>query len=431
MKKIQNGICAPKGFLAGGIRCGIKPTSQKKDLALIYSRKQCSAAAMFTANKVKAASVIVSSENLKDGKLRAVIVNSGNANACTGEEGIAAAKRMALVTSNVLEIETCDVAVASTGVIGVPLPVGLIENNAQALKASLRDDERGHADALEAIMTTDTRKKEIAVEIELGGKPVRIGAMTKGSGMIHPNMATMLAFITTDAAITSPTLDYCLRAAVKRSFNRLTVDGDTSTNDMVLVMANAEAGNTPITAVCEKLDTCVQAESGCLKQEVNEKQSDFCVFAAALEFVCAELAKMMARDGEGATKLVTVSVTGAFCEDTAQALAKSIASSSLVKAACFGADANWGRVICAMGYAGVDFSPDKVTVSFKSKAGSIIVCENGQAVSSRFDEEKAKRILSEEEIEINVSLKDGRGDAVVWGCDLTYDYVKINGDYRS
>jgi len=414
MKTISGGVCAPKGFLAGGIRCGIKPTSQKKDLALIYSRKVCSAAAVFTANKVKAASVRLSQENIADGRLRAVIANSGNANACTGDQGLEAAKRMACLAAEALSIDSSQVAVASTGVIGVQLPIEVIADNIGALKASLRDDEQGHADALEAIMTTDKRKKEIAVEIKIDGKTARIGAMTKGSGMIHPNMATMLAFITTDAAITSDALDFCLRRAVKRSFNRLTVDGDTSTNDMVIVMANGEAGN----AVISK------------EQGVGSRDwGDLEIFSEALEFVCVELTKMMARDGEGATKLVTVNVMGACCEETAEALAKSVASSSLVKAACFGADANWGRVLCAMGYAGVDFSPEKVCVNFSSRAGEISVCRNGQTV--QFSEEKAKIILSEEEIEINIALEDGVGAASAWGCDLTYDYVKINGDYRS
>ncbi|WP_461247476.1 bifunctional glutamate N-acetyltransferase/amino-acid acetyltransferase ArgJ [Treponema sp. R6D11] len=405
MKEITGGVCAPKGFLAGGIRCGIKPSSQKKDLALIYSKKPCEAAAMFTSNKVCAASVQVSRENIAGGKLRAIIANSGNANACTGQEGMTAAKRMVQLAADALGIPNSEVAVASTGVIGVPLPISVIEKNIGALKASLRKDEMGHAAALEAIMTTDTRKKEIAVEAEVGGKPVRIGAMTKGSGMIHPNMATMLAFITTDAAVENAALQSALRLAVKRSFNRLTVDGDTSTNDMVVVMANGEAGNAPVNA------------------------SDYGAFYEALEHVCVALAKKMARDGEGATKLVTVTVTNAESEDIAETLAKSVASSSLVKAACFGADANWGRVLCALGYAGADFAPEKTDVSFKSTAGEIQVCKNGGSVP--FSEEIAKKILSEEEIEILVDLHSGGEKASVWGCDLTYDYVKINGDYRS
>jgi len=404
---ITGGVCAPKGFSAGGIRCGIKPSSQKKDLALIYSKSPCSAAAMFTANKVKAASVIISKENTADGKLRAIIANSGNANACTGNEGMENAKRMAKLAAEALSINLNEVAVASTGVIGVKLPIDAIENGIGSLKASLRDDAQGNADALEAIMTTDTRKKEIAVEIEIDGKPVRIGAITKGSGMIHPNMATMLAFITTDAVITSSALDLCLHRAVRHSFNRLTVDGDTSTNDMVVVMANGEAGNTPLTG----------------------EKDDCRIFYEALEYACVTLSRMMARDGEGATKLVTVSVNGAQCRATAQALAKSIASSSLVKAACFGADANWGRVLCAMGYAGVDFEPEKTNISFKSSAGEIQVCKDG--MNFPFSEDQAKKILSQEEIEIEVTLFEGDGTAAVWGCDLTYDYVKINGDYRS
>ncbi|MDR1868605.1 MAG: bifunctional glutamate N-acetyltransferase/amino-acid acetyltransferase ArgJ [Treponema sp.] len=408
MKEIKGGVCAPKGFLAGGIRCGIKAGSQKKDLALIYSQKPCNAAGVFTSNKVKAASVRVSQESVADGKLRAIIANSGNANACTGQAGMDAARRMACAAASALSsIEPSDVAVASTGVIGVPLPVEAIEKNIGALKAALRNDEQGHADALEAIMTTDTRKKEFAVEIEIGGNTARIGAMTKGSGMIHPNMATMLAFITTDAAVERDALDSALRRAVKRSFNRLTVDGDTSTNDMVLVMANGEAGNTSLTV----------------------ESAGYEIFSGALEKVCVELTRKMARDGEGATKLVTVTVTGAGNEETAEALAKSVASSSLVKAACFGADANWGRVLCAMGYAGVDFDPEKTDVSFKSSSGEIEVCKDGGTV--QFSEEKAKEILSREEIEILIRLGEGDAKASVWGCDLTYDYVKINGDYRS
>jgi glutamate N-acetyltransferase/amino-acid N-acetyltransferase len=405
--EISGGVCAPKGFLAGGIRCGIKPASQKKDLALIYSKSVCTAAAMFTQNKVKAASVIVSQENISDGKLRAIIANSGNANACTGQDGLAAARRMTQLAADIFVIDPVDVAVASTGVIGVPLPVNVIEKNIYALKASLRGDEQGHADALEAIMTTDTRKKEIAVETEIDGKKVRIGAMTKGSGMIHPNMATMLAFITTDAAILPSILNSSLRGAVKRSFNRLTVDGDTSTNDMIVIMANGEAAN----------------------RIIADEGADYKIFCAALEKVCIDLTRKMARDGEGATKLVTVTVDGAANEEAAEILAKAVASSSLVKAACFGADANWGRVLCAMGYSGADFLPEKTDVSFISKAGTVQVCKNGEAVD--FSEEKAKLVLSEEEIEILVKLREGSGKASVWGCDLTYDYVKINGDYRS
>jgi glutamate N-acetyltransferase/amino-acid N-acetyltransferase len=362
---------------------------------------------MFTTNRVKAASVLVSQEHIAGGVLRAIIANSGNANACTGEAGIANARKMAELAADLFAINPRQVAVASTGVIGVPLPIAAIESGIEALGNSLMGDETGHAAALEAIMTTDTRKKEGAMEIEIDDRPVRIGAMTKGSGMIHPNMATMLCFITTDAAISPDALDMCLRSAVKRSFNRMTVDGDTSTNDTIIIMANGQAGNPPITA-----------------------QSLSCeVFAQALEELCVKLARAMARDGEGATKLVTVTVSGAKDEGTAETLAKAVASSSLVKAACFGADANWGRILCAMGYSGADFNPDEVDVSFSSSGEEVAVCGSGASLA--FSEEAAKRILSREEIEIRVKAGTGPGFARAWGCDLTYDYVKINGDYRS
>ncbi|GHV75695.1 arginine biosynthesis bifunctional protein ArgJ [Spirochaetia bacterium] len=359
MKEITGGVCAPKGFLAGGIRCGIKASAAKRDLGLIYSEAPCTAAAMFTTNKVKAACVLLSREHLAKtgGKLRAVIANSGNANACTGEAGLAAARRMADLTAAKLTIKSDEVAVASTGVIGVPFPVAAVESGMDALIASLEDNAAGHEAALEAIMTTDTRKKDGAVELSIGGKTVRIGGMTKGAGMIHPNMATMLCFITTDAAISRDCLDAALRQSVRRSFNRLTVDGDTSTNDTIIVMANGLAGNPPITAPGPEYDS----------------------FTAALQGLCVKLARAMARDGEGASRLVTVTVGGAADEAAAAALAKSVAASSLVKAACFGADANWGRVLCALGYAGVDFDPDTVDVSFAGAAGDILVCRGGGA----------------------------------------------------
>jgi glutamate N-acetyltransferase/amino-acid N-acetyltransferase len=407
LKEISGGVCAPKGFKAGGVWCGIKASSKKRDLALIYSEQECTAAAMFTTNRVQAAAVLVSREHIAGGQLHAIIANSGNANACTGEAGLAAARRMAELAATKLGLDPHDVAVASTGVIGVPLPVAAIENGMGALLNSLRDDETGHAAALEAIMTTDTRPKDFAAEIEIGGVPVRMGGMTKGAGMIHPNMATMLCFITTDAAIPRELLDAALRRAVNRSFNRLTVDGDTSTNDTVIIMANGASGAPPITAQGAEYET----------------------FVKALEACCVKLTRAMARDGEGATKLVTVTVNGAADEETAATLAKSVAASSLVKAACFGADANWGRVLCALGYSGTEFDPAQTGVRFKSAAGEITVCANGEAVP--FSEEQAKAILSAEEIEILVDVGDGNGSASVWGCDLTYDYVKINGDYRS
>jgi len=407
LKEIAGGVCGPKGFKAGGIWCGIKASSKKRDLALIYSEKTCNAAAMFTTNRVKAAPVLVSREHLAGGKLRAIIANSGNANACTGQDGMAAARRMAELVAGEFGVNPKEVAVASTGVIGVPLPIAAIESNIKALVNSLRPDEEGHSACLEAIMTTDTRKKEVSVEIDIGGKPVRIGGMVKGSGMIHPNMATMLCFLTTDAAVSPEALSHSLRLSTKRSFNRLSVDGDMSTNDMVIVMANGEAGNSPIA-------------SGSAEHEL---------FTSALEEVCVRLTRAMARDGEGATKLITVTVSGGADEETAEALARAVTSSSLLKAAIFGADANWGRVLCALGYAGPDFDPDKTTVCFKSGAGKIEVFKNGVPVP--FSEETAKKILCEEEIEILVSLGSGPGRASAWGCDLTYDYVKINGDYRS
>ena len=403
MREIDGGVCAPGGFRAGGIWCGIKAGSRKRDLGLIYSEKFCAAAGMFTANRVKAASVLVSQEHLARGKVRAVIANSGNANACTGAAGLAAARRMAELAAEEFALSPQDVAVASTGVIGVPLPIGVIENSAGALANALRGNAAGHEAALEAIMTTDTRKKDGAVEIEIGGKTVRIGGMVKGSGMIHPNMATMLCFVTTDAAISGELLDRALRRAVGRSFNRVTVDGDTSTNDTILVLANGTAGNPLIAA----------------------GGPDYEVFAEALESLCVK----MARDGEGATRLITVSLSGAQDEGAAEVLAKSVATSSLVKAACFGADANWGRVLCALGYAGPEFDPNRTEVRFASRAGEVLVCREGAPVP--FSEEEAKKILSQEEIEIRISLGDGTGAAEVWGCDLTYDYVKINGDYRS
>jgi len=407
MKEITGGVCAPKGFRAGGIWCGIKATSKKKDLALIYSEKSCNAAAVFTSNLVKAASVLVSQKHLSHGKLRAIIVNSGNANACTGEAGMAAARKMAELAADLFAFSPQEAAVASTGVIGVPLPVSAIESSIDALGNSLRNDAAGHEAALEAIMTTDTRKKDGAVEVMIGGKPVRIGAMVKGSGMIHINMATMLGFITTDAAISRGMLDKALIRANVRSFNRVTVDGDTSTNDSLYIMASGEAGN----------------------NEISAEGADYEIFADALESLCVKLARAIARDGEGATKLLTVTVTGAADEKTAECLSMSVASSSLVKAAIFGADANWGRVLCAMGYSGAVFDPDKVEVSFAGKSGAVRVCANGASVP--FSEADAKKILCEEEVEIRITAGAGPGKAVTWGCDLTYDYVKINGDYRS
>ncbi|MCL1814299.1 MAG: bifunctional glutamate N-acetyltransferase/amino-acid acetyltransferase ArgJ [Treponema sp.] len=408
MKTIAGGICAPRYFLASGIRCGIKENASKRDLALVFSERPCSSAAVFTTNRVQAASVIVSREHSRSEKIRALVANSGNANACTGQAGLEAARRITELTAEKLGIAVEETAVASTGVIGVPLPINRIEAGIANLAAILAPN--GGDTALEAIMTTDIRKKSTAIELKLlagHGTPIRIGAMAKGSGMIHPNMATMICVITTDAAITAAMLDRALRRAVDRSFNRMTVDGDMSTNDMALVMANGAAEN-PL---------------------VDREGPAWEAFASALEYVCTGLAKAMARDGEGATRLITVTVKGAACEEDAAILARSVAGSSLVKAACFGADANWGRVICALGYAGVPFKPEETSVEFTSAAGSTLVCKNGEGLL--FSEERAKQILLEEEIEIKVIAGSGSGQAVSWGCDLTYDYVKINGDYRS
>jgi glutamate N-acetyltransferase/amino-acid N-acetyltransferase len=407
MKVIEGGICAPRDFLASGIRCGIKTSESKRDLALVFSKRPCTSAAVFTANRVQAASVTVSREHNQSGKIRAVVANSGNANACTGPVGLEAAQRMAQITAEKLGIQAEETAVGSTGVIGVPLPIEKIEAGIPELAASLNSS--GADAALGAIMTTDLRKKFMAVEFDLpgGSSPLRIGAMVKGSGMIHPNMATMICVITTDAAITAAMLDRALRRAVGRSFNRLTVDGDMSTNDMALIMANGAAG-------------CVLIDS---------EGPAWDAFTLALEEVCTGLAKAMAKDGEGATRLITVTVDGAACEEDAAALARSVAGSSLVKAACFGADANWGRVLCALGYAGVAFEPEETSVTFVSAAGAVPVCKNGESLP--FSEEKAKQVLLDEEIEIRVSVGSGLGKASAWGCDLSYDYVKINGDYRS
>jgi len=415
LREIQGGVCAPAGFSAGGVWCGIKADPAKKDLALLFSDRPCAAAAVFTTNIVQSSSVRVARESVAGGALRAAIANSGNANACSGEGELAAARRMADLAASALGVGAGEVAVASTGVIGVPLPIGKIEKGMAALAGSLRPDAAGHAAALDAIMTTDTRRKEIALELEIGGAKnggagsgaVRIGGMAKGSGMIHPNMATMLCFLTTDAKIEAAALDRLLRRAAGRSFGRVTVDGDTSTNDMALIMASGASGAPPLA----------------------EGSEDFEAFALALERACAHLAREIARDGEGATRLLTVSVSGAESEESAERLARAVASSSLVKAACHGADANWGRVLCAMGYSGARFDPSRVGVRFRSAAGEVAVCAGGAPLP--FSEAEAAAALSQGEIEILIECADGGGEAAAWGCDLTCEYVKINGDYRS
>ena len=402
MKIIDGGVCAAKGFKAGAIRCGIRKSQTKKDLAMILSDCECSAAAVYTTNRVKAAPILLTMENLSNGKARAVIVNSGNANACA-PFGIENARREAMAAARALHVAMEDVVVASPGVIGQTLSVECIEEHAGSMEMKYGNSMA----AAEAIMTTDTKVKTIAVEFEADGKTCHIGGICKGSGMIHPNMGTMLSFITTDCAISSEMLDKALKADVKKTFNRVTVDGDTSTNDMCCILANGMAGNLP----------------------VEQEGPDYDAFCAALHMVTEDLARKIAADGEGASKLMTCTVSGALDEDTAEQLCKSICSSSLVKAAIFGSDANWGRVLCAMGYSGAAFNTEEVTVEFASKAGTVTVCEKGRGLD--FNEELAKEILDQEEVEINVTLQEGSGNVTCWGCDLTYDYVKINGDYRT
>ncbi len=404
MKQITGGVCAAKGFTASGVHCGIRKNRTKKDLSLIVSETRAAAAAVYTSNLVKGAPLAVTKRHIADGYAKAVICNSGNANTCNADGEEVAEKTCALLAS-AMNIDPADVVVASTGVIGQPLDVNPIAAGIPGLIASLSPD--GSDDAAEGIMTTDTVKKDVAVEFELGGKTCRMGGIAKGSGMIHPNLATMLVFITTDAAVSPEMLEKALRADVPDSFNMVSVDGDTSTNDMVTVLANGAAGNAPVT----------------------EEGADYDAFRAALAFVTKGLCRMIAGDGEGATKLLECAVTGAKDEKTAKTAAKGVITSSLLKAAMFGADANWGRVLCAIGYSGADADPAKIGVSFRSAAGEITVCENGAGVE--FSEELAKTILSEKEIVIAVSLGDGPATATAWGCDLTYEYVKINGDYRT
>ena len=403
IKEIQGGVCAAKGFTANGVHCGIRKNKTKRDLALIYSETQASAAAVYTQNLVKGAPLMVTKNNIADGKAQAVICNSGNANTCNAN-GIEIAEQTCSLLAAELNIAAKDVVVASTGVIGQPLDITPIANGIPSLVAGLG----AHSDlACEGIMTTDTKAKEIAFEFTVGGKTCRIGGIAKGSGMIHPNMATMLVFVTTDCAISSDMLVKALSADVKDSFNMISVDGDTSTNDMVSVLANGMAGNDEITAEGKEFD-------------------EFC---AALAAVTTYLCRKIAADGEGATKLLECKVTGAKDEQTAKTVAKAVICSSLVKAAMFGSDANWGRVLCAIGYSGADVDVNKVDVAFRSAKGTIPVCENGAGIE--FSEEIAKEILLENEIEILVVLGNGDGKATAWGCDLTYDYVKINGDYRT
>lgn len=404
MEIIQGGVCAAKGYKANGIHCGIRKNRDKKDLSLIVSDVPASAAAVYTTNLVKGAPLTVTKKHLENGVAQAVICNSGNANTCNAD-GVTIAEKMCELVSDKLGISADDIVVASTGVIGQPLDIEPIKAGIPELSDGL--NYNGSSAASEGIMTTDTHQKEIAVEFELGGKMCRIGGIAKGSGMIHPNMATMLVFITSDVAISPEMLKKALASDIQNTFNMLSIDGDTSTNDMVTVLANGLAGN----------------------KEIVEENDDFAVFMKALNTITVNLCREIAGDGEGATKLLECKVSGAESLSVAKTVAKSVVCSSLLKAAMFGADANWGRVLCAIGYSGADVDVSKIDVAFKSKSGTISVCKNGSGVD--FSEEKAKEILLEKEIEILVNLNSGNASSVAWGCDLTYDYVKINGDYRT
>ena len=404
MKMIEGGVTAAKGFTAGGMYCGIRKNKTKPDLAMIYSSAPCAAAGMYTSNLVKGAPILVTKRNLANGVARAVICNSGNANTCNAD-GEEKAWRMCEIAGKALNIDASDVIVASTGVIGQVLPIEPIEETAPLLASTLKKD--GSQLAAKAIMTTDTVVKEAAAEFTAGGKTVRLGGICKGSGMIHPNMCTMLCFLTTDAKIAAPVLDKALRSVVAESFNMVSIDGDTSTNDTITVMANGLAEN----------------------PEILDGTPDYEEFVGALRAICIDLARKMAKDGEGATKLLVCKVTGAANLADARTVAKSVICSSLLKAAMFGADANWGRVLCAIGYSGADVDVSKIGVVFKSAAGSVEVCRDGSGVP--FSEEEAKKVLSESEIDILVTAGDGPGEATAWGCDLTYEYVRINGDYRT
>ena len=404
MKIIPGGVCAAKGFKANGIHCGIRKNRTKRDISLIVSDKKAVAAGVYTTNLVKGAPNIVTKKNISDGYATAVICNSGNANTCNAN-GIEIAEKMCQLTGDALGIPANDVVVASTGVIGQPLCLDPIEAGMNELVTGLSYD--GGKAAAEGIMTTDTVMKEVAVSFNVGGKECKIGGIGKGSGMIHPNMATMLVFITSDVAISPEMLQKALSSDIKTTFNMVSVDGDTSTNDMVVVLANGMAENAEITSEGE----------------------DFETFCKALNTVNTYLCRMIAGDGEGATKMLECKVCGADSDAVAKTVAKSVICSSLTKAAMFGADANWGRVLCAIGYSGADVDITKIDVSFRSEAGEILVCKDGAGVE--FSEEKAKEILLKRDIEILVSLGDGDFSATAWGCDLTYDYVKINGDYRT
>ena len=403
MKIVDGGVCAAKGFTAAGVHCGIRKNKAKKDLALIVSEKKAAAAAVYTTNLVKGAPLTVTKAHLADGTAQAIICNSGNANTCNAN-GIEIAEQMCSLLADGLHISADDVVVASTGVIGQPLDIAPIKAGIGPLIDALGDRS---SDAAQGIMTTDTKEKSVAVEFTVGGKVCRLGGIAKGSGMIHPNMATMLVFLTTDCAISPKMLQKALSGDVAETFNMVSVDGDTSTNDMVTILANGMAENPEICAEGAALD----------------------VFMQALNTVTVHLCRCIAGDGEGATKLLECRVTGAADKATAKTVAKSVICSSLTKAAMFGADANWGRVLCAIGYSGADVDVNRIDVAFRSQKGTVAVCESGAGIP--FSEDEAKQILLQPEIEILVELNAGEAASTAWGCDLTYDYVKINGDYRT
>ncbi len=404
MQFVDGGVCAPQGFKAGGVHCGIRKNRVKRDLSLIISEKPASASAVYTQNLVKGAPIYVTQRNLADGIAQAAICNSGNANTCNAD-GEDVAWQMCELTAQATGIKPEDVIVASTGVIGQPLPIEPIKNGMPELASAVHN--AGSQEAAEGIMTTDTRLKEVAVSFMLHGVECKLGGIAKGSGMIHPNLATMLVFLTCDAAIAPYMLKKALADNVQDTFNMTSVDGDTSTNDMVCIMANGMAGN-----------SCIEEEG-----------EDYAVFCEALNAVTSTLCRMIAKDGEGATRLLTCIVNGGKTIKDAKLAAKSVVCSSLFKAAIFGADANWGRVLCALGYSGADIGIKAVDVTFRSVKGEIMVCQNGASLP--FSEGKAKEILLEDEIDVLITLHDGDASATAWGCDLTYDYVKINGDYRT
>lgn len=406
MKKIEGGVCAAKGFRAASVSCGVKPGTNREDLAMIVSDCTAATAATFTTNRVKAAPLYVCMEHLENGVAQAIVANSGNANACA-PSGMDNAHRMAAAAAKALNLEENLVLVGSTGVIGQRLNIETIEEHMPELASKLEASAEGSAAANRAIMTTDLVQKSVAVEFELGETVCRIGGIAKGSGMIHPNMGTMLCYITTDCAIDPSLLRTALQDVVAHTFNRISVDGDTSTNDTCIVMANGKAGN----------------------ELIDWKNEEYHIFYDALYEVALTLCKKMAADGEGASRLISCTVKNSRAEEYAERLAKAVIASSLVKAAMFGADANWGRVLCAMGYSKAPFRPEYVNISFSSAAGSIRVCKNGRGLD--FDEELAKQILLEKEVSIDVDINEGTYEATAYGCDLTYDYVKINGDYRT